>query len=68
MRDEVTTLPLVGPPVKQFPPEPARWLGGSLIREALIRKDAADERGERVGPVTSGVAKLPKLLGMNLPR
>ena len=68
VRDEVTTLPLVAPPVKHFPPEPARWLGGSLIREALIRKDAADERGERVGAVTRGVAKLPKLLGMNLPR
>jgi glycine/D-amino acid oxidase-like deaminating enzyme len=68
VRDEVTTLPLVGPPVKHFPPEPARWIGGSLIREAFIRKDAADERGERVGPLTSAVTKLPKLLGMNLPR
>ena len=29
VRDEVTTLPLVAPPVKHFPPEPARWLGGS---------------------------------------
>jgi len=68
VRDEVTTLPLVAPPVKHFPPEPARWLGGSLIREALIRKDAAEDRGERAGAVTRGVANLPKLLGMNLPR
>jgi glycine/D-amino acid oxidase-like deaminating enzyme len=67
-RDEVTTLPLVGPPVKHFPPEPARWLGGSLIRGAMIRKDAADERGEDVGAVTAAVTKLPKVLGMNLPR
>lgn len=68
VRDEVTTLPLVGPPVKLFPPEPARWIGGSLIRDALVRKDAADERGERVDPVTRGLAKLPQVLGMNLPR
>jgi len=68
VRDEVTTLPLVAPPLKHFPPEPARWIGGSLIRDALIRKDAADERGERVDPVTRGLAKLPALLGMNLPR
>ena len=68
VRDEVTTLPLVAPPVKHFPPEPARWLGGSLIREALIRKDDAEERGERAGAVTRCVAQLPKLLGMNLPR
>ena len=68
VRDEVTTLPLVGPPVKTFPPEPARWLGGSLIREAFIRKDEADERGDAVDPVTRGITKLPQLLGMNLPR
>lgn len=68
VRDEVTTLPLVGPPLKLFPPEPARWLGGSLIRDALIRKDLADELGERVDPLTRGLAKLPRLLGMNLPR
>lgn len=68
VRDEVTALPLVGPPVKLFPPDPARFLGGSLIREAFIRKDAADERGEPVGPLTRAVTKLPHLLGMNLPR
>ncbi len=68
MRDEVTTLPLVGPPVKTFPPEPARSFGGNLIRAAFIRKDARDERGEPVDPVTTAITKLPKLLGMNLPR
>ncbi len=68
VRDELTTLPLVEPPFKAFPPEPARWLGGSLIRSALIRKDALDERGEPVGALTRGIARLPRLLGMNLPR
>ncbi len=53
------------------PPVPAR--AGSLARRlagprALIRKDAADERGEPVDPLTAAVARLPKLLGMNLPR
>ncbi len=66
--DEATTLPLVTPPVKHFPAEPARWIGGTLIRDALIRKDAADEIGERTDPITRGITKLPKLLGMNLPR
>ena len=67
-RDEFTTLPLVEPPVKHFPPEPARYLGGSLIRRALVRKDAMDDHGARVGPVTGAIARLPKLLGLNLPR
>ena len=68
VRDEVTTLPVVAPTVKHFPPEPARFLGGSLIRSALIRKDEREEQGDGVDPLTRGIAKLPKLLGMNLPR
>ena len=68
VRDELTTLPLVAPPVKTFPPEPARWIGGSLIRRALVRKDALDDRGARVGPVTALIASLPQRLGLNLPR
>jgi glycine/D-amino acid oxidase-like deaminating enzyme len=68
VRDEVTTLPLVAPLPRHFPPEPARFIGGSLIREALMRKDEREERGEPVGAVAGAAAKLPKLLGMNLPR
>ncbi|MCU0313284.1 MAG: FAD-binding oxidoreductase [Solirubrobacteraceae bacterium] len=68
VRDEVTTLPLVAPPKKHFPPEPFRATGGALIRSAFIRKDELDERGAPVDPVTRAITKLPKLLGMNLPR
>ncbi len=68
VEDDITTLPVVAPPMKHFPIEPLRSLGGSVIREAFIRKDEADERGERVGPLTRGITRLPKLLGMNLPR
>ena len=67
-RDEVTTLPVVEPAPRHFPPEPARWAGGSLIRAALIRSDERDERDEPAGPVLSAVTALPRLLGMNLPR
>ena len=66
--DESTALPVVEPARKRFPPEPLRWAGGSLIRAALLRKDLRDERGAWVDPVTLAVTKLPRLLGMNLPR
>ena len=66
--DDATALPLVEPARKRFPPEPLRWAGGSLIRAALLRKDLRDERGARVDPLTVAITKLPKLLGMNLPR
>ena len=39
-----------------------------MIRSALIRSDEADARGERPDPVTAAITKLPKLIGMNLPR
>ncbi len=67
-RDERTALALVEPPRKRFPPEPFRYVGGSLIRRALIAKDAAEDAGREPGPVTSFVASLPRLLGLRLPR
>jgi glycine/D-amino acid oxidase-like deaminating enzyme len=67
-RDERTRLALVDPPRKLFPPEPARWLGGALIRRALIAKDAAEDDGRKPGAVTSFVASLPRRLGLHLPR
>ena len=68
IEDEVTTCPLVEPKVKYFPPEPARSIGGNLIRAAMIRSDDADWRGEKPDPVTAAITKLPKLIGMKLPR
>jgi glycine/D-amino acid oxidase-like deaminating enzyme len=67
-RDERTRLALVEPPRKLFPPEPARWVGGSLIRRALIAKDAAEDAGHAPGAVSSFVASLPRRLGLRLPR
>jgi glycine/D-amino acid oxidase-like deaminating enzyme len=67
-RDERTRLAIVDPPRKSFPPEPFRFVGGSLIRRALVAKDAAEDAGARPGPVTRLVASLPRRLGLHLPR
>ncbi|MSO58238.1 MAG: FAD-dependent oxidoreductase [Thermoleophilia bacterium] len=67
-RDELTALALVDPAPKLFPPEPLRWLGGSLIREALVRRDAAQAAGRPVPAATEFVASLPRRLGLRLPR
>jgi glycine/D-amino acid oxidase-like deaminating enzyme len=68
VRDERTALAIVEPPRKLFPPEPFRYVGGSLIRRALIAKDAAEDARRAPGPATSFVASLPRLLGLRLPR
>ena len=67
-RDELTALPIVDPPRKLFPPEPFRYVGGSLIRRALVAKDAAEDDGRRPGLATRFVASLPRRLGLRLPR
>jgi glycine/D-amino acid oxidase-like deaminating enzyme len=67
-RDDRTQLALVEPQPKRFPPEPFRYVGGSLIRRALIAKDAAEDAGRRPGRVTSFTASLPRRLGLRLPR
>jgi glycine/D-amino acid oxidase-like deaminating enzyme len=67
-RDERTGLAIVEPPRKLFPPEPFRYAGGSLIRRALMAKDAAEDEGRAPSAPTRVVASLPRKLGLRLPR
>ena len=67
-RDERTALALVDPSRKLFPPEPFRYVGGSLIRRAIVAKDAAEDAGREPGAATAFVAALPRRLGLRLPR
>jgi glycine/D-amino acid oxidase-like deaminating enzyme len=67
-RDEITGLALVDPERKLFPPEPLRFLGGTTIRAALVRRDDAHDRGATPDPLTGFVSSLPRRLGLRLPR
>jgi glycine/D-amino acid oxidase-like deaminating enzyme len=67
-RDERTGLALVEPSRKLFPPEPFRYVGGSVIRRALLATDAAKDGGREPTRVTEVVAALPRRLGLRLPR
>jgi glycine/D-amino acid oxidase-like deaminating enzyme len=67
--DELTALPLVDSNAGAWvPPEPIAWLGGSLVRRALVRRERAEELGERAGPVTRAVCAAPRALGIHLAR
>jgi glycine/D-amino acid oxidase-like deaminating enzyme len=50
------------------PPEPLAWLGGSLVRSALVRREHAEEMGDRVGPLTRALCAAPRALGIHLAR
>ena len=67
-RDELTRLALVEPDRKLMPPEPFRWIGGTVIRGALVRQDAAWDAGREADAVTRFVADVPRKLGLRLPR
>ena len=68
-RDEHTRLPIVeAGPGARVPPEPLTWLGGSLVRSALIRCERAAEDGDRADPLTRAICAAPRAMGMHLGR
>lgn len=67
-RDEITNLAIVEPDRKLMPPEPLRYVGGTLIRSALVRRDQAIDQGRKPDPLSGFVAGLPRKLGLRLPR
>jgi glycine/D-amino acid oxidase-like deaminating enzyme len=67
--DALTRLPIVDADAGAWvPPEPLAWLGGSLVRSALVRREAIEETGRRAGPLTRAVCAAPRALGMHLAR
>jgi glycine/D-amino acid oxidase-like deaminating enzyme len=69
-RDRYSSLALVEPSsaLTRVPPEPFRWLGGTVIREAIGRKESAESEGRRPGPVVSLIANVPRLIGFHIGR
>lgn len=67
-RDEASRLPLVDPSPTRVPPEPLRWVGGTAIRTALLRKESAEMEGRRPGPVSRVVSAIPGRIGFHIGR
>lgn len=68
--DRYSSLAMVEPAsaLTRVPPEPFRWVGGTLIREAIGRKEEAEAAGRKPGPITSMVSAIPKLIGFHIGR
>ncbi len=65
--DAARTLPLAtGRPPRAFPPEPARYLGARLIREAAVRRESLEESGADPGFLLREVSRLPRRFGYHL--
>jgi glycine/D-amino acid oxidase-like deaminating enzyme len=67
-RDASTRLAFVEPPDVRVPPEPFRYVGGTIVRAALVRKERLEEEERKADPVTRFVAGLPERMGIHVGR
>ena len=56
--DEWASSPLACGVRGTFPPEPLRFVGGLVVRQAVRHKESREDRGKSVDPVTRAVASL----------
>ena len=61
--DEWRRCGFVGGPRGQFPPEPFRWLGSLAVRNAIRRKELAEDRAQRPSAFDSYLARFAKSAG-----
>jgi glycine/D-amino acid oxidase-like deaminating enzyme len=67
-REDASRLAIVEPPPIRVPPEPFRFIGGSIIRRALLGREAAEEAGRRPTPLSRFVAGIPERIGIHIGR
>lgn len=67
-RDEHSRLPFVDPSPRRVPPEPFHWLGGEVIRRALVNKEEAELASRRPAAAVSLITTIPRLVGFHLGR
>ncbi|TDX22846.1 putative aminophosphonate oxidoreductase [Modicisalibacter xianhensis] len=56
--DEWSRCGLVETKIKRFPTEPFRYIGGLAVRDALVRKEALEDRNKKAGWLTRQLAAL----------
>jgi glycine/D-amino acid oxidase-like deaminating enzyme len=64
--EPVTRLPLVDGVPRSLPPEPFRYLGARILREAIIRREDGEEEGKRPAWWLRELTRLPRRLGYHL--
>lgn len=67
-RDRHSRLAIVEPQPLRVPPEPFRYVGGTIIRQALLRKEEAEEQDRDPDPLTAFIAGIPERVGVQVGR
>jgi glycine/D-amino acid oxidase-like deaminating enzyme len=66
--DDAASLPIVGDGAtpRAFPLEPFRYVGARIFREAIVRREQAEEAGRRPSRVALAISRIPRRLGFHL--
>jgi glycine/D-amino acid oxidase-like deaminating enzyme len=60
---DTVRLPMVNPKPRLFPPQPFRSWGATVVRQAMIAKETAEEQGRKPGLLVSELARMPRRMG-----
>jgi glycine/D-amino acid oxidase-like deaminating enzyme len=66
--DECSSLPFIDPSPQRVPPEPFHWLGGNLIRRAIMSKERAEAEGRPPSSISRAISRIPELIGFHIGR
>ncbi|GAA5174893.1 FAD-dependent oxidoreductase [Niveibacterium umoris] len=61
--DEWSRCGFVGGPRALFPPEPVRWVGAHMVRNAIRRKECAEDEGRRATWIDQRLSRLAGAAG-----
>ena len=64
--EPMTRICLVGPPPHRLPPEPIRYLGARIIREAIVARERREMDGRRAAWWLRQLTAMPRRLGYHL--
>lgn len=64
--EPVLDLRIVGRRPRRFPPDPLRSIGARIVREAVVRREQAEEAGGAANPVVRELSRLPRRLGYHI--
>ncbi|RUM20491.1 FAD-dependent oxidoreductase [Rhizobium vallis] len=64
--DRWSTSPFCKRDRLRFPPEPFRFVGGALIRNAIVTCEDAQDAGLRQPLIARGIADIPRMIGMRI--
>lgn len=59
-------LPVVGHRARRFPPEPFRFIGARVIREAIVAREQREDEGRRAPSPLRALTRLPRAMGYDL--